>query len=63
MAKPSRKLRKARARHAQSCEGKVAHRSKGEALKTAAQLKAERGRTVRAYACQTCGKWHLGNRR
>lgn len=64
MAKTPRKLKKARARHAQSCEGKQPHKSRKEAEKVAATLRAERGRrNLVAYACQQCGKWHLGNRR
>lgn len=63
MAKTPRKLKKARARHAQSCEGKQAHKSKREAQDVAKKLRAERGRRgLQAYNCQTCGKWHLGNK-
>ena len=64
MAKTPRKLKKARARHAKSCEGKQAYRGKKHAQEVAAKLRAERGRrNLIAYACQECGKWHLGNRR
>lgn len=64
MAKTPRKLKKARQRHAQSCEGKQAHGSKKEAERVAKQLRVERGRrNLTAYNCQQCGKWHLGGRR
>ena len=64
MAKTPRKLKKARARHAKSCDGKQAHKSRKEAEEVAAKLRAERGRrNLQAYACQECGKWHLGNKR
>lgn len=64
MAKTPRKLKKARARHAKSCEGKQAHKSKREAEDVAKKLRAERGRrNLSAYNCQTCGKWHLGGKR
>ena len=64
MAKTPRKLKRARSRHAKSCDGKQAHSSKREAEEVAKKLRAERGRrNLSAYACQQCGKWHLGNRR
>jgi len=64
MAKTPRKLKKARARHARSCDGKQPHKSKREAEDVAKKLQAERGRRgLTAYNCQTCGKWHLGNKR
>ena len=64
MAKTPRKLKKARARHAKSCEGKQPYRGKRQAEEVVAKLQAERGRrNLQAYACQQCGKWHLGNKR
>lgn len=64
MAKTPRKLKKARTRHAKSCDGKVQHGSKKEAERAAQKLRAERGRrNLSAYNCQQCGKWHLGTRR
>ena len=44
MAKTPRKLKKARARHAKSCDGKQAYRGKKQAQEVAAKLRAERGR-------------------
>jgi len=64
MAKTPRKLKKARQRHAKSCEGKVQHKSKKEAERAVEKLRVERGRrNLSAYNCQTCGFWHLGNKR
>ncbi len=63
MAKTPRKLKRARSRHAKSCEGKQPHKSRKEAEDTASKLRSERGRrNLVAYNCQQCGKWHLGNK-
>jgi len=64
MAKTPKKLKKARSRHAKSCEGKQAYKGRKAAQAVADKLKKERGRrNLSAYHCANCDKWHLGNRR
>ena len=63
MAKSTRKAKRARKRHAKSCDGKVPYSTDKSARTAAEKMRAKRGQdTIQAYECQHCGQWHLGNR-
>ena len=63
MAKTNAKRKKARKRHAKSCDGKQAYPNKKSAERSAEKLRANKNwHLITAYECQQCKSWHLGNR-
>ncbi len=63
MAKSTKKQKRARKRHAKSCEGKHQYPN-AKAARASAEVMRERHNqhTIQAYECQSCGGWHLGRR-
>ena len=62
VAKSTRKQKRARKRHAKSCDGKHAY-SNAKSAKASAEAMRDKGhRSIQHYECQQCGQWHLGNR-
>lgn len=63
MAKSTKKQKRARKRHAKSCEGKVPYANGKLAKASAEKLREVKNQhLLQAYECQECKSWHLGNR-
>ena len=63
MAKSTKKAKRARKRHAKSCDGKQQYPDGKSARASAEKMRIKKNQpSIQAYECQQCGLWHLGNR-
>lgn len=62
MAKSTKKAKRARKRHAKSCDGKIVYSDAKSAKRSAEEMRMRGQRTIQAYECQNCSQWHLGRR-